>query len=190
MKILLGVFNVKVGKKNIFKPTIGNENLHQNSNDNGVRIISFATSKNLVVKNTVFPHLNIHKHTWTSPDGNTHNHIDHILIDTKWDSSILDVRNCRRADCDTDQYLVVAKVKKKNDSNKQEAKKFDREIFNLRRLNELEFRQQYQIEIAKSFAALENLSNDEDIRVSRAWESSKWNINTSATESLGLHELK
>jgi len=54
----------------------------------------------------------------------------------------------------------------------------------------LEFRQQYQIEIAKSFAALENLSNDEDIRVSRAWESSKWNINTSATESLGLHELK
>jgi len=83
MKILLGVFNVKVGKKNIFKPTIGNENLHQNSNDNGVRIISFATSKNLVVKNTVFPHLNIHKHTWTSPDGNTHNHIDHILIDTK-----------------------------------------------------------------------------------------------------------
>jgi hypothetical protein len=50
MKILLGDFNAKVGRENIFKPTIGNEMLHQDGNDNGVRIINFATSKNLVVK--------------------------------------------------------------------------------------------------------------------------------------------
>ena len=49
MKILLGDFNAKVGRENIFKPTIGNESLHQHSNDNGVRIVTFATSKNLVV---------------------------------------------------------------------------------------------------------------------------------------------
>ena len=36
MKILLGDFNVKVGRENIFKPTIVNDCLHQNSNDNGV----------------------------------------------------------------------------------------------------------------------------------------------------------
>ena len=36
MKILLGDFNAKVGRKNIFKPTIGNESLHQDSNDNGL----------------------------------------------------------------------------------------------------------------------------------------------------------
>ena len=46
-KILLGDFNAKVGRENIFKPTIGNENLHQDSNDNGVRIVNFATSKNV-----------------------------------------------------------------------------------------------------------------------------------------------
>jgi hypothetical protein len=34
MKILLGDFNAKVGKEDIFKPTIGNENLHEISNDN------------------------------------------------------------------------------------------------------------------------------------------------------------
>jgi len=40
MKILLGDFNAKVERENIFKPTTGNE-----SNDNGVRIVNFATSK-------------------------------------------------------------------------------------------------------------------------------------------------
>jgi hypothetical protein len=63
MKILLGDFNAKVRRENIFKPTIGNEILHQDSNDNGVRIVNFGTSKNLVVKSTMFPHRNIHKFT-------------------------------------------------------------------------------------------------------------------------------
>jgi hypothetical protein len=43
MKILLGDFNVKVGREDIFKPTIGNESLHITSNDYGVRIVNFAT---------------------------------------------------------------------------------------------------------------------------------------------------
>jgi hypothetical protein len=50
-------FNAKVGREYIFKSTVGNESLHQDSNDNGVRIINFATSKNLVVKSTMFPAL-------------------------------------------------------------------------------------------------------------------------------------
>jgi len=56
MKILLGDFNAKVERKNIFKPTTGNESLHQDSNDNGVRIVNSATSNNLVVKRMMFPH--------------------------------------------------------------------------------------------------------------------------------------
>ena len=43
MQILLGEINENVGRENIFKPTIGNENLHQDSNNNGVRIVNFAT---------------------------------------------------------------------------------------------------------------------------------------------------
>jgi hypothetical protein len=76
MKSLLWEFNTKVGREDIFKPTIGNESLHEISNDNEVRIVNFATSKNLIVKSTTFPHRNIHKFTWTSPDGKTHNQID------------------------------------------------------------------------------------------------------------------
>jgi exonuclease III len=69
MKILLGDFNANVSKEDIFKPTIGNESLHEISNDDGVRLVNFATSKNLRVKSTMFPHCNIHKYTRTSPMG-------------------------------------------------------------------------------------------------------------------------
>jgi hypothetical protein len=83
MKILLGDFNAKVGRKDIFKPTIGNESLHEISNDNGVRLVNFATSKNLRVKISMFPHRNIYKYTWTTPHGKTQNQIDHIVVDSR-----------------------------------------------------------------------------------------------------------
>jgi hypothetical protein len=69
MKILLGDFNAKVSREGIFIPTIGNESLHEISKDNGVRLINFATSKNLRIKITMFLHPRIHKYTWKSPDG-------------------------------------------------------------------------------------------------------------------------
>jgi hypothetical protein len=63
MKIILGHFSAKVGRENIFKPTIGNENFHEISNDNGVSVVNFVTSKNLVVESTMFPHRKVHKYT-------------------------------------------------------------------------------------------------------------------------------
>ena len=64
----------------------------------------------------------------------------------------------------------------------------DGERFYLRKLNELEVRKKYQIEITNRFAVLENLNDDEDVNTT--WENIKENIQTSAKESLGLHELK
>jgi len=93
MKIILGDFNTKVGRDNIFKTTIGNESIHQDSNDNCVRKVKIATSKNLVATSTMFPHRDIHKCTWTSPEWKTNNHIDHILIDRRRHSRILDVQS-------------------------------------------------------------------------------------------------
>jgi hypothetical protein len=61
-KIVLGDFNAKVGREDICKPTIGNESLHKISNDNRIRLVNFATSKNLCIKSTMFPHCNIHKY--------------------------------------------------------------------------------------------------------------------------------
>jgi hypothetical protein len=54
---LLVDFNSKVGREDIFKPTIGNKSLHKIINDNEVSIVNFATSKNPTVKSTMFPHM-------------------------------------------------------------------------------------------------------------------------------------
>jgi hypothetical protein len=188
MKILLGDFNAKLGREDIFKLTSGNDSLHEGSNDNGVRVVNFTTSKILVLKSTMFPHRNIHKYTWTSPDGKTRNQIDHVLIDRRWHSSILDVRSLRGADCDTDHYLVVAKVRETLSARNQGAQKTDGERFNLKKLSEMEVTKQFQMEISNRFEALENLNGSEDIN--RAWENIKENIKISAKETLGLYGHK
>jgi hypothetical protein len=92
MKILMGDFSAKVGREDFLKPIIGNDSLHEASNDIGVRVVNFATSKNLIATST-FPHCDIHQHTWTSPDGVTHNQIDHVLIDKRRHSNTLNVRS-------------------------------------------------------------------------------------------------
>ena len=69
-------------------------------------------------------------------------------------------------------------------NSKQAAQICDVERFNLRKLNELEVKKQYQVKIPNRFAALENLNDSKDIN--RAWENIKENIKTSAKQCLGL----
>ena len=83
---------------------------------------------------------------------------------------------------------MVAKLRERLAVRKQAAQKFVEERFNLRKLNELEVRKQYQVEISRRFAALENLSDSEEIN--GAWKNIKENIKTSTKKSLGLYELK
>jgi len=83
---------------------------------------------------------------------------------------------------------VVPKVRERLAVSKQAAQKFYGERFNLRKLNELEARKEYQIENTDRFAALGILRDDENIN--GAWENINENIKTSAKGSPGLHELK
>jgi len=70
----------------------------------------------------------------------------------------------------------------------QAAQKLNVERFNLRKLNDLKVRKQYYIKISNRFAALESLSDSEN--VNKAWENIKLNIKTSAKENLDLYKLK
>jgi hypothetical protein len=58
---------------------------------------------------------------------------------------------------------VVANDRGRLAASKQETMKFYVGRFNLRKLNELEVRKEYRIEISNRFAALENLNYSEDI---------------------------
>ena len=82
---------------------------------------------------------------------------------------------------------MIPKVRETLAVSKQTAQKLSVERFNLRTLNELEVRNQYQIETSNRFAALEIVSDGEDIN--KFWGNIKENIITSANESLDLREL-
>jgi hypothetical protein len=133
----------------------------------------------------MFPHRTIHKYTWASCNGKTHNQIDHILIDRRRHTSILDVRSFRGADCDGDHYFVAAKVTEILAVSKRMVKKMDVERFNLNQLNEEEVKEQYQVTIKKAVEKLYNNGN-----INRAWDTIRENIKISAKESIGLCESK
>jgi hypothetical protein len=143
MKTQLRDFNAKVGREDIFKPTIGNESLNEISN--------------LRIKSTMFPHRNIYEYNWTPPDGKTHNQIDHILVDRRRRSNLFDVRSFRAADCDSDHLLVVVKVRERLAGNKQRSQRCHMERFNLKKLNDVEGKEQFRVEVSNWFAALEDL---------------------------------
>jgi hypothetical protein len=83
---------------------------------------------------------------------------------------------------------VVAKVRERLAVNKQRAHRFDMERFNLKKLNDVEGKEQFRVEVSKRFAALEDL--DTEVKINSAWETVGENINISGKESLGYFELK
>ena len=113
IRIILGDFNAKVGKQSIYKPTIDNENLHNETNNNGIKMIQFTISKCLNVRSTMFPHKDIHKETWYSADGRTANQTDHALINNRFRSARTDIRALRGPHNGSDHNLLKINFKVK-----------------------------------------------------------------------------
>jgi len=56
--------------------------------------------------------------TWRSPDRDTMNQIDHILIQKKYSSNLKDVRCKRGVNVDSEHYLVMAEIQARISMNK------------------------------------------------------------------------
>jgi hypothetical protein len=91
---------------------------------------------------------------------------------------LLDVRSFRGADCDTDHYLVVAKLRERISVSIRTRRKLDVERFVLKKFDDVEVKEKYQVEISNRFSDLESL--DESFDINNAWESITENIKTSA----------
>ena len=112
MVLVIGDMNARTGIDNLNRErTMGKEGLGTYPmNDNGERMCDFCEHNGLVVGGTLFKHKDIHKATWTSPDGKTKPQLDHIIINGKWRSSLQDVKACRGADCASDHTLVLGVI--------------------------------------------------------------------------------
>lgn len=183
IKIILGDLNAKIGKEEDLTPTIGKHSLHEESNDNGLKLVSFAASKGMVISSTYFQHKRIHKTTWKSPDGVTENQIDHVLIDHRHKSDILDTRTYRGADVDSDHYLVRATYKQRISTKKQRTGKTKPRFDSERLLREAEVAKRYSEKVT---AHLQSEMPNTDVE--REWSNIKDAVIAAAEMAVGERE--
>ncbi|XP_037957450.1 craniofacial development protein 2-like [Teleopsis dalmanni] len=91
-KMILGDFNAKLCKEPFLNEICGKNSLHEVTSLNRLQL---AQKLNLRIMDTFFEHKRIHKTTWRVPGNRGSNQIDHILVDGRHFSSILDVKVCR-----------------------------------------------------------------------------------------------
>ena len=183
IRIVIGDFNAKVGSDNSQWKTVMGQHGVGVLNDNGRRLVEFSAENDMIIGGTLFPHKTIHKTTWTSPDGITHNQIDHVMINGKWRKSLLDVRVYRGADIGSDHELVIAKVQLKLAAQKKTTKnkKLRSECLLLP-----QFQQDYEKKIASQFDTLSELTSEPD--TDHEWQRFKKGIYDIAEETVGFHK--
>ena len=70
MLLVIGDWNAKVGEQQLGEEGIvGKFGMIGERSDNGERFVSFCALNNLDIASTMFPHKEIHRYTWTSPNG-------------------------------------------------------------------------------------------------------------------------
>jgi hypothetical protein len=82
----------------------------------------------------------------------------------------------------------MAEVRERLAVNKQRSHRLHMERFNLKKLNQVEGKEQFRVEVSNRFAALEDL--DAEVELNSDWETIRENIKISAKESIGYFELK
>jgi hypothetical protein len=117
--------------------------LHKVSNDNGMRLISYAASMDMVVGSTLFPHRNIYKASWKSPDGSTTNQTDHELIDYHHKSNLQDVRSYRVANIDSDHFLIITKLWSRLNKQHMTPRTIGRNAYDIMKLTDPEVATRY-----------------------------------------------
>ena len=86
--VVMGDLNAKVRNNNTNRREVMRKFGIGIMNDSGERLCDFCSANGFVITGTIFPHKDIHKLTWRSPDGRTVNQIDHVLVNGNMRRSI------------------------------------------------------------------------------------------------------
>ncbi|XP_053373668.1 craniofacial development protein 2-like [Mercenaria mercenaria] len=177
----MGDMNAKVGNNNVGNEFImGKEGLGE-MNDNGELFTDFCGQNDLVIGGSIFPHKNIHKSTWTSPDHTVNNQIDHVTISRRWRRTLTDVRAYRSADAGSDHQLVIAKLQvriarvKKSEQQRQPR-------FDTTKLRGEEVKNYFKISFENRYQALADLV---DGSLEKKWERVRCTFTDTCREELG-----
>lgn len=184
IKLVIGDLNAKVGREDDYKNITGGKSLHKVSNQNGMKMIEFASENQLKICSTAFDHKDIHKVTWVSPDGKTKNQIDHVMIENRHSRAIRDCRSYRGADANSDHFLVVA-ILQQNIPKEKKVKRQCRR-YNTEKLKDHNVRKTLQNEIEK------RLLEDSDVilTMEEEWLRMETTLKEAAEMCLGNIERK
>jgi len=151
--IIMGDFNAKVGNAAVEK-CVGGHGLGQ-QNERGTILVEWCQENNLCITNTCFQKHPRKLWTWKSPDSQTRNQIDYIIIPQIFRAAILDVNTYPSADCDSDHNPVVAKfrLRLQKMKSRKRTRKFD--------WNKCKKDQTIMTEFQQSFATKMNTYNNE-----------------------------
>ena len=183
--ILMGDLNAKVGKDNSGKELVMGKHGVGDMNENGEKFGELCAFNDLVIGGTVYPHKEVHKVTWVSPDHKTENQIDHICISRKFRRSMLDVRNKRGADAATDHHLVVGKVRLKLRKYCQATENKSHPRYNVSLLQERETKEAFKVTLRNKYEALMNLQEEDETTVEQDWSQAKKIWHETCEETLG-----
>ena len=173
MKIIMGDMNAKVGLDNTgYNRTMGKHGCGT-MNENGERLVEFCSMYDFVIGGTLFPHRDIHKLTWQSPNGRDINQIDHLMINGTWRRSLNDVRVLRGADVASDHHLVLAVVKVK--LRKAGRKTKSRQQFDIGKLRDPKVKTSFVTHVRNRFQLLSDQADtQQDTDVDSDLIDTKW----------------
>ena len=152
IKLVMGDLNAKVGSANTNTSTHGTCGLGAR-NERGNSLIDFCKTNNLAIANTLFDQHPRRLYTWISPDRNTRNQIDYIMIEQKWKSCLEDARTLPGADFNSDHQLLTARIQMR-------LKKIDQPPPTLR-LDSSTLDEEYKVDINNRFEALLGCETEE-----------------------------
>lgn len=176
--ILMGDFNAQVGSENEdLEHVIGKHGIGTQS-ENGELLIELCGNHNLKIGGTLFEHKKCHKVTWISPDQKSENQIDHICISNKWRNALIDVRNKRGADADTDHHLLMAKMRFEFTKHKQNCENIKRRTYDVEKARNPEIRNAFTERVRQKAGETKQTMTIEEI-----WQKCKSAFNEAGNET-------